>query len=438
MFVRKFLAWAATAPAAERAPAAASLARALLDGDLPKDEEYEAGVALAVLADDSSPMVRRAIALEIAHRADAPRQIIVALAADQSDVSIPILQFSPALGDADLIDAAIIGGDSVHAAISQRARLSASVCAALMEIAAFESVVSLIDNAGADLPATTLLRAFERFPQDAQVREALLARADLEPALRARLVQATASSLHSFIVNCGWMAGERAARVTREAQESSFVIVAGCSASQTAREGKTAGEGKNAGIVRFLRETGQLTVALLLRTLLSGERGLFDASLAELSGVGLDRAAGLISNHNGGGFAALFIRAGLPAALLPVFQFALTALAQGADQDEFADGGVQRSLVERVLQWCEKAELEGPQPVLGLLRRLYAEAARHEAREFSAWLARAEVMEALDSGCGHVSSVSAITGQSAKALLTRQSAAEIGEIAVARALNLAA
>ena len=432
MFVRKFLAWAATAPAAERAPAAASLARALLDGDLPKDEEYEAGVALAVLADDSSPVVRRAIALEIAHRADAPRQIIVALAADQPDVSIPILQFSPALGDADLIDAAIIGGDSVHAAISQRARLSASVCAALMEIAAFESVVSLIDNAGADLPATALLRAFERFPQDAQVREALLARADLEPALRARLVQATASSLHSFIVNCGWMAGERAARVTREAQESSFVIVAGCSASQTAREGK------NAGIVRFLREIGQLTAGLLLRTLLSGERGLFDASLAELSGVGLDRAAGLISNHNDGGFAALFIRAGLPAALLPVFQFALTALAQGADQDEFADGGVQRSLVERVLQWCEKAELDGPQPVLGLLRRLYAEAARHEAREFSAWLARAEVMEALDSGCGHVSSVSAITGQSAKALLTRQSAAEIGEIAVARALNLAA
>ena len=123
MFVRKFLAWAATAPAAERAPAAASLARALLDGDLPKDEEYEAGVALAVLADDSSPLVRRAIALEIAHRADAPRQIIVALAADQPDVSIPVLKSSPALGDADLIDAAIIGGDAIHAAIAQRAPL---------------------------------------------------------------------------------------------------------------------------------------------------------------------------------------------------------------------------------------------------------------------------------------------------------------------------
>jgi uncharacterized protein (DUF2336 family) len=432
MFVRKFLAWAATAPAAERAPAAASLARALLDGDLPKDEEYEAGVALAVLADDSSPLVRRAIALEIADRADAPRQIIVALAADQPDVSIPVLKSSPALGDADLIDAAIIGGDAIHAAIAQRARLSASVCAALMEIAAADNVVALVDNAGADNPPTALLRAFERFPQDVNVREALLARADLEPALRARLVQATAASLHSFVVNCGWMGGERAARVTREAQESSFVIVAGSAATEAA------GEGAHAGVVRFLRESGQLTTALLLRALLSGERGLFDAALADLAGIGRDRAVGLINNPDGGGFAALFTRAGLPEALLPVFRFSLAALAKGPAQDEFADGGVQRSLVERVLERCEKAESAGGAPVLGLLRRLHAEAARQEAREFSAWLARAQVMGPLDSSASPVSA-SAVTGQLDPARRkTGQSAAEIGQIAVARALNLAA
>ncbi len=356
MFVRKFLAWAATAPAAERAPAAASLARALLDGDLPRDEEYEAGVALAVLADDSSPLVRRAIALEIAHRADAPRQIIVALAADQADVSVPILKASPALGDADLIDAAIIGGDAIHAAISQRARLSGSVCAALMEIAASDNVVALIDNAGAELPGAALLRAFERYPQDAQVREALLARADLEPALRARLVQAAAAALQSFVVDCGWMANERAARVTREAQECSYVIVAGCAAPGTA--------GGHIEMVRVLRESGQLTAALLLRTLLSGERALFDAALAELSGVGRDRATGLISNHDGGGFAALFMRAGLPETLLPVFRFSLSALAQGAAQDEYVDGGVQRSLVERVLERCGKWNQRAVNPCL--------------------------------------------------------------------------
>ncbi len=432
MFVRKFLAWAATAPAAERAPAAASLARALLDGDLPRDEEYEASVALAVLADDSSPLVRRAIALEIAHRADAPRQILVALAADQPDVSLPILKASPALGDADLIDAAMIGGDSIHAAIAQRPRLSASVGAALMEIAAADILVALVDNAGAVLPAAALLRAFERFPQDLQVREALLARTDLEPALRARLVQAAAASLHSFVTQCGWLSGERAARVTREAQESSFVIVAGAAPPESA------GDGGHGGIVRVLRESGQLTTALLLRSLLSGEHGLFDAALADLGGVGRDRAAGLINNHDGGGFAALFLRAGLPEALLPVFRFALAALAQGPSQDEFADGGVQRSLVERVLARCDKADAACGQPVLGLLRRLHAEAARQEGREFSAWLARAQVMDSLDSGRGDVLPKS-VTGQSGrKTLQTGQSAAEIGQIAVARALNLAA
>lgn len=429
MFVRKFLAWAATAPAAERAPAAASLARALMDGDLPKDEEYEAGVALAVLADDSSPLVRRAIALELAHRADAPRQILVALAADQPDVSLPILRASPALGDADLVDAAILGGELVHAAIAQRPSLSASVSAALMEIAAADIVVTLIDHADAALPATALSRAFDRFPQHVPVREALLARADLEPALRARLVQSAAACLHSFVTQCGWLSGERAARVTREAQESSFVIVAGAAAADAYAQG---------AIVRLLREAGQLTTALLLRSLLSGERALFDAALADLAGVGRDRAAGLINNHDGGGFAALFLRAGLPEALLPVFRYSLAALAQGVSQDEFADGGVQRSLVERVLARCEKADALCEQPVLGLLRRLHAEAARREAREFSAWLARAQVMEALDSDRGVRSAVPATAQSGQNVPPTGQLAAQIGQMAVARALNLAA
>jgi hypothetical protein len=94
--------------------------------------------------------------------------------------------------------------------------------------------------------------------------------------------------------------------------------------------------------------------------------------------------------------------------------------------------------VERVLERCEKAESAGGAPVLGLLRRLHAEAARQEAREFSAWLARAQVMGPLDSSASPVSA-SAVTGQlTPKRLQTGQSAAEIGQIAVARALNLAA
>lgn len=428
MFVRKFLAWASSAPAAERAPAAASLARALLNGELPKDEEYEAGVALAALADDPSPLVRRALAIEIAPRPDAPRQILIALAADQSEVAGPILALSTALGDADLIDAGIVGDDAARLAIARRLTLSAAVCAALVEIASVDCVVALLDNRGADAPVSALWRAFERFPDHAQVREALLARADLEPALRARLVQAAAAALQSFVMECGWLPAERAGRVVRDSQESAFIIV-----SAGARNGDA-----QAGVARRLRESGQLTAALLLRTILSGERGLFEASLAELTGVGRERVGALVHHFEGGAFAALYSRAGLPEALLPVFRFALGALAAHGADDEFSDGGVSRALVERVLTRCESEQLENARPVLGLLRRLYAEAARCEAREYAAWLARTETMNAFDS-VQTAPALESKTGQwPTRQAATGQLAAEIGEIAVARALNLAA
>lgn len=383
MFVRKFLAWAAAAPPADRAPAAASLARALLEGELPKDEEYEAEVALAVLADDPSPLVRRAIAEEIASRANAPRQIVVALAGDQSEIAAPLLRWSPALADADLIDAAIVGDAAAQAAIAQRQTVSASVCAALVEIGCRDAVVALLDNRGASVPLSALDRAVERFDTDAPVREALLARADLKPALRARLVDVTASALQDFVLARGWMPAERVQRAIREAREKSYVILAG------EAEGESA-----AAVTKRLRDSGRLTAALLLRSLLSGERRLLESALAVLAGVDRDRAAGLVVNAGGSGFAALYVRAKLPGPLLPVFRFALAAIAEGAGSDEFADGGLHRALVERVLARCEGIDLSDAQPVLGLLRRFHAEAARQEARGFAAWLVRAEAMAA--------------------------------------------
>lgn len=428
MYVRKFLTWAATAPTAERAPAAAELARALLNGELPREEEYEAGIALASFADDPSPLVRLAVAREIAPRADAPRHLLVTLAVDQSSIAVPILRQSPALSDAELIDAAIVGDPSARAAIAGRARVSASVCAALVEIGERDCVVSLLDNKGAEIPASACARAFERYPADPAVREALLVRNDLDPALRTRLVEAAAASLRDFVVGCGWMSPERADRVTRDSQEKSFVLVAGAAPDAGART----------ALARQLRESGRLTPALLLRSLLSGDRALFESALAELTGVGHDRAAGVVNNFGGGAFAALYGRGGLPEALLPVFRFALEALARLGANDEFADGGVQRSLVEPVLSQCEKLDVETTRPVLGLLRRLHAEAARQEAREFASWVARTEAMDAGDSGRAGV--VAALTTEQSLRLdhETGQLTGRIGELAVARALNLAA
>ncbi len=87
-----------------------------------------------------------------------------------------------------------------------------------------------------------------------------------------------------------------------------------------------AGRTSELSFTRALRAAGALTPALLLRSLLGGERELFAEALAELSGLPPPRVAAFILDPQGEGFAALAHRAGLKSGVLPAFRAALAAI----------------------------------------------------------------------------------------------------------------
>ncbi len=372
MIVRRFLQWTRTAAASERAEAADALARAYLNGDLADDEREEALLVLTSLLDDASPLVRQALAENFATAPEAPRNIVLGLADDQSDVSAIVLRHSPLLSDSELIDCAAIGDAIAQSAIALRPRLSAAVAAAVAEVGACEALISLAVNPGADLPEFSMRRMVERFGFDGEMREALLTRPNLPVALRADLVAATADGLAAFVTGRNWMSLERANRVTREAREQAHVIIA---ATETAETGTVR-------LVAHLRASGQLTASLLLRALLSGNVGLFEAALAELAELPLARVRGLTLDWRSAGFAALYRKASLSDALLPAFRAAVEALA--LETSEQSGASLSRLRVERVLTAC-KAENGGElDRLLAVLRRFEVEATREAARDFSA------------------------------------------------------
>jgi uncharacterized protein (DUF2336 family) len=377
MIVRRFLAWAATAPAASRAEGARALARAYLTGGLGPADRHHAELALTRLLDDPSPLVRLALAESFAGAGDAPHHIVVVLANDQSDIAAPILCRSPLLSDAELIDCAAIGDAFAQAAIALRPRLSGAVAAALAEVGAREALISLVVNPGADLPEFSIRRMLERFGGDGEMREALLSRPHLPAALRADLVAATAKALSAFVTACDWMSDARAARVTREAREKATVIIA--------TDAQAEGGNGPLKLVAHLRASGQLTAGLVLRALLSGNRSLFEAALSELSGVAFARVTGLVRAWHSAGFVALYAKARLPAALLPAFQAALAAQDEiGAALEKGAGERLSRAMVERVLTACQSLNAAEIGKLTALLRRFEAEAAREEARELPA------------------------------------------------------
>jgi len=144
MIVRQFISWIRTAPAGERAEATRALARAWLISDLSEDDRIAAEGALLMLLDDASPLVRQAMAEVFAHSTDAPAAIVQALSVDQPSVALPILEHSPLLIDADLVDIVATADSETQCAIARRLHLPASVSAAIAEVGSAAAALEVI------------------------------------------------------------------------------------------------------------------------------------------------------------------------------------------------------------------------------------------------------------------------------------------------------
>ncbi len=134
-------------------------------------------------------------------------------------------------------------------------------------------------------------------------------------------------------------------------------------------------------MIRHLRESGQLTAGLVLRALLSGNVAMFEEALADLSGMPLARVSALVHERGGAGFRALFDRAGLPVTTYPAFREAVEAMREGGFVSDIGGASrLKRRMVERVLTRCADMSGVDIEPLMTLLRRFAAEAARDEAR----------------------------------------------------------
>ena len=372
MIVRQFLQWVRNAPAGERAEATGALARAYLYSELSPDDSAAAEGAMLMLLDDSSPLVRRALADALAASPSAPPAVVHALAGDQPQIAAPVLALSPLLVDAELVDAVATGCPSVQAAIASRVELPRAVSAAIAEVGTGEACLILIENSGAEIAPLSIDRIVERFGHLAAIREPLLARRDLAAPARLALIAKLSETLVGFVTSRNWLDAEQARRVTREACEKATVSLAAEAPDEEVRP-----------FIRHLRESGQLTAGLILRALLSGNVAMFEEALAELADLPIARVSGLIYSGGSAGLRALFDKAGLPASTYPAFKAAVEAMREGGFAGDAAGAArLKRRMIERVLTSCEGGELGDMAPLITLLHRFATEAAREEARLF--------------------------------------------------------
>ena len=327
----------------ERATAAHKLCRAIDRADLSELDRAAAEKILRVLAGDVAEMVRRALAVTLKSSDLVPRDVARRLARDVDSVAMPMIAFSPAFADEDLIEIVRSGSSSRQTAVAGRPKVSRDVSDVIAAEAGELAVRTLAANDNADLSESAMGRAVQRFGTSRELVAALAYRPVLPMAITEKLIGLASEAVREHLVSRHALAPEVAiqlAQFTRERATVDLIDQAGTAPDL-------------ANFVAALNARKALNASLLLRGLARGQMAFFEHGLSELAGVSHDRAWLMIHDAGPLGLRAIYDRAGLPPRLFQAFRAGVdtwrSMQSEGSDMtgDRFQQRMLERFLTQR-------------------------------------------------------------------------------------------
>jgi uncharacterized protein (DUF2336 family) len=370
MGIGEFLLWIERARVDERCEAAQSIARTSLSQDLDLEERCMVEAALALLLDDPSQKVRRAIADVLSLSGRAPQQILHALAIDQHDVAAPVIARAQ-LSDDTLIAALSSGHSGTAALIADRARLSRRLALAIAEGADLRACMILVTNPQAACDETIFARIIARHAaHSGEMRGVLLSDSRLSLALRQKLIEATGEALclSSFVHNA--IGKTRALALQAEScAEAPLIMV------------EHAHPGSLPPYVRSLRDAGRLTSALIMKALVYGRIDFAATVLADLTNRNEEQVRSLLVRGGRPAIRALFKDVGIKGGMLDL---ACSAFDTWRD---IASGKLtigRQELAWQLMRQAEQARNRHENDDLAaFMRKIYLDIARTNAQEMA-------------------------------------------------------
>lgn len=347
-----------------RAETAAKVADAFEQGSLSPTERALAEQIFRVMVQDAEIKVRESLSSHLKSSATLPHDIALKMAADVEQVSLPFLEFSKVLSDADLVEIVRSSSAEKQTAVAKRAEVSGELANALIDHGKTSGVVAaLAANKGAVLGDAEVSKILDKHGSDVLVTNSLVTRPNLPLALSERIVMIVSQSLRDYLVEHHDMSDEMAADLVLSARERATIMLLPAGA-------------KNADVIEFAQQlhgAGRLSPTLILRSLCSGDLAFFEAAMSVLSGVPIINARLLIHDQGVLGMQSIYQYAHLPLDLFPAFRAAFDVAREmdydGGDRDRqrFAT-----KVIERVLTRLEKLDERNLDYLMSRLQQLAA------------------------------------------------------------------
>lgn len=275
------------------------------------------------LARDAEQEVRKSLAIHVASSALLPPMLARTIAADVEAISVPFIQISPALTEADLVSIVRLGSPAKQMAVASRERVAARVAKVLIATRSQAVVTTLLRNEGAEITEPSYHMIMDGFANDTTVQGLLVERAALPLTVTERLIQIVSDVLRDRLIEKHALPPEIATELLNQARERALFHSAAAAPRAFNVE---------AFAIR-LNSKGKLTPTLLMRALCLGDLSFFEAGMSVRAGISLRNAVELVADRGTLGFKRLYEKARLPAELYRAFRAALDVVG------ELRDGG---------------------------------------------------------------------------------------------------
>lgn len=342
------------------------------------DRQLVVPVALALLADTDRD-VRETLALGLSGHQEIDQDLIFAIVADDDDIALPFLSFSPAVNHWHMLAVLRVGDEARQACVALRPDIAPEAVSYIIDSLPLKIVELLLGNEGALFSEADYLRLFARFGEEKSVTDWLIAQDGLPIDLRLALVRRPAQNLRRWAVGCGFIPANDAVEAVADSEENAVLAILSVASAQQLASGVSA-----------LLELEMLTPAIIVRAACAGMMDATAEMLGQLAGVPARRAKALMLGRRSGGFRGLYERAGLPESCFWTVQAACDVAREEREEgyrltpDDFG-----RRMIEVLLTHYEALPLKDRPKQLDVVGRFATGSTRTMISRIKAELSRA-------------------------------------------------
>lgn len=261
----------------------------LMDIDLTPREIAIAGEILAHIIRQVEHDIRCEIATRIATWQEAPHELILFLARDDIPVARPVLMFSNALNDQDLLAIIADMNQDYAQTIATRSNLSENVCNRLVQTRHNETILRLLNNHNTRLSNSIMMQIANLARVQENLSAPFLKRDEMNEDIALKIYVFVSAQLRQYIVGRFQVSSEKLDRAFEQTLQAVMV--------RTSNPADITPEILQ--LADALKEADSLYPRTLIQALQRGRLGLFTALFARFADLHPDRARQILVEEGG-------------------------------------------------------------------------------------------------------------------------------------------